>query len=1315
VFIERIRAIGLRNLLALSALLAAGVLVFTNPAGADDPDFAPTITLQTSTTRAAAHPDARITVDNSNSNEQIKDLTIDLPDGFMGSLNAAEQCSRTDAANESCPAASQIGTVVNYARVDNSDAVLRGKVYLTEALDNGEPSGVTGPSANPKYWDPAGMQIVVPGKIGGVDVGKVVVNARVQMHYGEINRNDYPPPTYPTDATGPVLGVRTVVTDVPRSITDSHNRTVNFSLKKMVVDLKSDQTSPYKPLLTNSSRCRTAQIAMTAESYSDTPASASQDYTTTQCEEVHVGDVESMSFVPEDVTGPTGPIAASSPFTFTQSVEFPDDQPSLDSMTLQLPPSIAANAPEFGTPLQQCPVANFQMSGPGGENIISNIGCPASAKAGSVEIETPLLPDPVIGDLLFADGSPIPYMGLWVDPTTDGTPADVGPNPAGVSFGIGGTPNSSYLADSCDTSKGACKGFSVNFQMLPDVPIKKITVIGDPSDRPASPTNLSGEFLYSTAATSLECQPQSDVELKFTSWVGWDPDQWVSTRGGSGVTPFEMKDCNTPKTTMVNTPPFGDFTTVNPPSLTYTNAQSATISCGVDKHTPVVSCNPTGGIGGGATYNVPAVLEPGVHHFFTRAPGPFFNYRAFAVPVEPPADTTAPVVTITDDPGATTADTTPSIEFTSDEDAFFQCALDDGPFLPCDSSVSTVAQAGTYTVTTALIPGDDVHTISVRPVDLGNNAGVVKTFSFKVEVPLDPTFDVDVSTSAARAHPTLDMTVTSGSHEDIKNLTLAMPNGFLGSLNGAATLCPVATATSGACTDASKVGTVDTEAIVDESTVRISGNVYMTEPIALGDPAGLVIDVHAKIQDVDDGHVIVPVRMVVRGEAQGIDSVATNLPTAIDPAAWGNSWDGPSEFDLRSITLKLRNNPGASQPLLTNPSDCGASSFAATFVGENSTTVSKSEPFQATGCGALSFAPNLSLKMVDSATGKVPGASTLTKRVNVDFTAEMATSPDGSALKNAVLTLPKPLTIDVGHLPYPCQPAEQQARACPASSAIGTASATSPLLREPLTGTVYVLKSETSLPRMLIAMRGRINLDIIADNSFVNVNQIVTTFSAVPDAPLSNFTMNVQKFLMTRDWTCTETKPADWNVLGTLGAYSGASAPVNIPLKFDCPSTGAKPSVKVRFSGSGRKFTARVYATAPSGKRITKATVSLPRGVKLKRSVYRKASAMHRYVPVLADHRPLRVQCYGRRSATSFEVDTRKKSAKRIKVRFKRGALVVSRKFTRKHPPKFKVKVTLKSDTGKTSTATVSARVYYRGLRAANRRKLVARTSVKPC
>lgn len=1300
VFSEQIRGFGLRHAIAVAALLLATALVFTHSAGADDPAFAPTITLQTSTTRAAAHPDARITIDNSQSSEQIKDLTIDLPDGMVGSLNAAVPCSVVDASNAECPASAQIGTVTNYARVDNSDVVLPGKVYLTDALPL-TAGKIDTENGSPNTEDPASMQVVVPGKIGGVDMGNVVVNARVQMHYAAVNPGWS---NMPTGAVGSILGVRTVVNDVPDSITDSHGRTVTFKLNRMDVDLRSNQTAPRSPLLTNSSRCRTRQISLAATSYASTNASDTQDYTTTQCADVHFSDPESMTF------GFTNK-SASAATTFDSTVEFADNQPTLDSMSLQMPASITVNGSAVGSPNQQCPVNSLDWGADGDASNFAKLACPPEAKVGTVEIETPLLPDPVVGELWLVEASPVPNMGIYIDPTT-------GPNnPAGVTLGVGGMASTPNLVDG--TCSGVCRNaITMTFTGLPDMPIKKVTVHGDPSDRTATPSNLSGNILNNAASSDLNCQPIRDVSLRLSSWVGWDPDLAASDRKASAVANDTLTGCNTPRAvTMGAVAPYGEAATTNPPDLSYTNAQSATIRCGVDTQllTAMTVCNPSGGIGGGATFTPASPLDPGVHQFFARISNTSYEWRTFSTPVAEQADTTAPTVTLGNEPGATTADTTPSVDFSSDEDAYFQCSLDDGPYLPCDTTPGTPAQSGSYTVPNALIPNDDTHTIDVRAQDADGNISSVKSTSFKVDVPLDPTLDIDLSTTKARAHPTMDLTVTSGSHEDIKNLKLSMPDGFMGSLNGVTALCPIAVANAGNCTDASQVGTVDTEAIVDQSTVRISGKVFMTDPIALGDPAGLYVDVPAKIQSIDEGHVLVPVRLAVRGEAEGIDSFATDLPTGLDPALWQNpQLDQPSEFDLRSMTLKLRNNPSASQPLLTNPSGCTPDQFSATFTGYGSTVVSKNVAFQSTDCGALAFTPSLNITQKDSSTGGVPGASTNVKVTNVDFTATVNANPNDAGIKNVDLILPRGMTIDVGHLPYPCQPEEAAAKACPATSAIGDVVAISPLLPEPLKGTVYVLKSTTSLPRMLIALRGRINVDLTASNSFYNINQIHTTMDSLPDVPLSSFTMNVNKFLRTQNWLCEDTTPAEWKIVGSMTGQNSASQGVNIPLNFNCPKA-PKPSVKVRFSGSGKNFSARVYATAPKGSKITGATISLPSGVKIRSSVRRSTKQMGKYLPVYVDHRKLRTQCYGKRTSSRFDIKANKKSAKRIKVWFKKGSLTTHKKFTRKHPPKFKIKLRLKDASGKTISVNARTRAYYRGVRAQSTRKLVKRTSVDPC
>lgn len=1323
VFSERIRGLGLRNALVIGALLVASAVVFTHSAGADDPAFAPTITLQTSTTRAAAHPDARITIDNSQSSEQIKDLTIDLPDGMMGSLNAAVPCTVAQATATNCPDTAQIGTVTNYAKVDNSDVVLAGKVYLTDALPL-TAGKIDTENGSPNTEDPASMQVVVPGKIGGVDMGNVVVNARVQIRHAAIAS---PWADMPAGTLGPVVGVRTVVNDVPDHITDDNTpRTVTFSLTRMVVDLKSDQSPPRAALLTNSSNCTADSISLTADGYDSSNATDTQSYTPTDCDKVHVSDA-AMTFTSTNQ-------APGGKFGFTQTLEFPADQPSTRSMTVQFPPSVAPNTNAFGEDWNQCPTTSIS-TGAGGQNVFNAAECPSEAKIGTVEIQTPLLPDPLEGYLYLITSSPLPNLGIWVDPTTGSN------NPAGVTIGLyGKTYGTNAISPNClPIDYSSClSGLAASFDYLPDAPMTKITVVNDPAARdnyhdddgnpivPPDPPNgtIQGSFLKNATKNDSNCLPVSDVQLDFTSWTSGLP----TTGKGAGIAPLVQKgatptgDCKARSAVMVDDPdttPYGKVVS-SVGALQFFNATATPAVCGLDfQKTLATSCDPVSGVGSFTPSPSPAA---GIHHFFVQLPSPppdsavdQLNYRAFVIKNPEPSDTTAPTVTLSNEPGATTADTTPSVDFSSDEDAYFQCSIDDGPYLPCDTTPGTPAQSGSYTVPSALIPNDDTHTIDVRAQDAAGNVSTAQSTSFKVDVPLDPTLDIDLSTTKARAHPTMDLTVTSGSHEDIKNLKLSMPDGFMGSLNGVTALCPIAVANAGNCTDASQVGTVDTEAIVDQSTVRISGKVFMTDPIALGDPAGLYVDVPAKIQSIDEGHVLVPVRLAVRGEAEGIDSFATDLPTGLDPALWQNpQLDQPSEFDLRSMTLKLRNNPSASQPLLTNPSGCTPDQFSATFTGYGSTVVSKNVAFQSTDCGALAFTPSLNITQKDSSTGGVPGASTNVKVTNVDFTATVNANPNDAGIKNVDLILPRGMTIDVGHLPYPCQPEEAAAKACPATSAIGDVVAISPLLPEPLKGTVYVLKSTTSLPRMLIALRGRINVDLTASNSFYNINQIHTTMDSLPDVPLSSFTMNVNKFLRTQNWLCEDTTPAEWKIVGSMTGQNSASQGVNIPLNFNCPKA-PKPSVKVRFSGSGKNFSARVYATAPKGSKITGATISLPSGVKIRSSVRRSTKQMGKYLPVYVDHRKLRTQCYGKRTSSRFDIKANKKSAKRIKVWFKKGSLTTHKKFTRKHPPKFKIKLRLKDASGKTISVNARTRAYYRGVRAQSTRKLVKRTSVDPC
>ncbi|MGB1583586.1 MAG: hypothetical protein ACPHCI_07340, partial [Solirubrobacterales bacterium] len=294
----------------ITALIAIGVvLVFADGSPRAAGNFTPTITFETSTTRAAANPDARITIDNSSSSEDIKDVTIDLPNGVVGSLDAAVKCDAADAASLTCGDDAKIGTVVNDATVDNSDVRLAGDIYLTDPFDPA---------------DPAGLQIIVPAVIGGVDMGVVHVNARVQLRYAALPTVPTPPP----GAVGQIIGIRTIVTDVPNSITDDHGRTVEFSLRKLVVDLKSDQAPPRQPLLTNPSSCAATQLDASFEGYASSTENATAPYAATDCSTANYLDPE-LTFTPSSN-------AAGSKIGFTMDMDFPTGTAATQAVIVQL-------------------------------------------------------------------------------------------------------------------------------------------------------------------------------------------------------------------------------------------------------------------------------------------------------------------------------------------------------------------------------------------------------------------------------------------------------------------------------------------------------------------------------------------------------------------------------------------------------------------------------------------------------------------------------------------------------------------------------------------------------------------------------------------------------------------------------------------------------------------------------------------------------------------------------------------------------------------------------------------------------------------
>lgn len=1218
--------------LALTCLSAVGLFAVVTSSSAVG-TFAPTIAFELSTNRATAHPDARITIDNSNSSEDIEGMTIKLPNGFWGSLAAADKCTYSDAQANLCTSASQVGTVDSTGIVDKSDARLRGKVYLTDPA----PANVS--------TDPAGITVIVPAKVGGVDLGNVVVNARVGL------RNATLPalPTPATGAIGAVEGVNTIVNNIPKSITDSHGRTVNFHLNKMTIDLISKLLGPKPPLLTNPSTCSTITTSATITSYASQTVPVSDPFPDT------ITGCNTVKFAPDVFDVAATVSSAGADTGLTTEIRSPADSASFKSVVVKMPPMIGPNSPAFGVAADQCPAATSIAQ-------FNPAACPVQAKVGTVTIETPLLPSPLVGDVYLINKSPVPNLGLNFDSTTN--PVSPG-NPNGVTIRLVGISSLLQVDPSCDPIEvGECqKHITAQFTNLPDAPTTKITLSMNGADRTGQSATLSGKILAVSAPNDSSCQPKDEFTGSFVSNSG-------ATVRADRVKTQSFSGCNQRQATIDDSgsSPIGKVVTDSSPSIAFSNpvgGGSGTFRCAIDLQYLDLGNPAIPGDLCTSPFSPSTPLTAGVHRFFAVKDG-LTETRAFATEPAAGSPNVAPDTNFTSTPPSTTADTTPTFDFGADEPSKFQCAIGPGSdatkigaFLPCGSA--TDATVGSFTVAAgdSLIAGM-TYTFAVRAQD---PAGLVDLYpaskTFSVDVPFAPTIDYFSTTAVARAHPDLDITIDNPSHEDIKDVTVKLPDGFFGGLQGVQVICSVALADAGNCPVGSRVGTVQTEGIVDESVIRIDGEVFLTDAREPGDAASISIKVPAVIQDINMGNIIVSARLAVRDGAKGIDTMVVSVPNHITPDSTIDPWDSTTYFDLRKMTMKMRTGPGAAQPLLTNPSSCDPHKFEASFAGYISGSSNSSTPYPVSDCDALGFAPTFAAEVHKPGTVDTPPDSTNLKVI--DMSAKVTANPDQAGIKEASILLPKPLTMEVANLSAVCEHAQYELDACPENTRIGIATATSPLLAAtdpPLSGPVYMLRGNgTALPRLYVRLDGRISVGFVGTTSFENGTQIRTKFKDLPDAPLSSFTMTINGLLKTMKTPCELGDQYGYSITGDLTGHNGKTSAVDLPLKFDCSGVSYKFTLKR--SGKRTKLNLSIKAQGSKQPKLRSAKMQLPKHLTLIKK------GLKRSLVIKADGKRLKPKCFKYLKPNLLKIGLCGRPATRIDLSFKPGSLSAGKKLRR--------------------------------------------------
>jgi hypothetical protein len=202
------------------------------------------------------------------------------------------------------------------------------------------------------------------------------------------------------------------------------------------------------------------------------------------------------------------------------------------------------------------------------------------------------------------------------------------------------------------------------------------------------------------------------------------------------------------------------------------------------------------------------------------------------------------------------------------------------------------------------------------------------------------------------------------------------------------------------------------------------------------------------------------------------------------------------------------------KPFMTNPTDCSSGPLTTTVSVASwqdpgtfdSMTSNQDAP---TGCDALDFNPSISFDPDTSAADSPAGFSTHLQVPQNEDPDSLATP----SLRKAVVNLPAGVSINGGAADglAACTPAQiglgnNNKPTCPNASKVGTAEIDTPLLAQPLTGSIFV---NQDVGIYVVAEGGGvlIKLNGVLDRNPAN-GQLTATFDDAPQVPFSDLTLN---------------------------------------------------------------------------------------------------------------------------------------------------------------------------------------------------------------
>ena len=433
------------------------------------------------------------------------------------------------------------------------------------------------------------------------------------------------------------------------------------------------------------------------------------------------------------------------------------------------------------------------------------------------------------------------------------------------------------------------------------------------------------------------------------------------------------------------------------------------------------------------------------------------------------------------------------------------------------ASLATAPKCGTYASEAEL-----TSWASVIPVAL------TSPMSFNEDCaqgPNAPSFTAGTQSPQAGKYSPFEFHLTRGDRTPyLSGVSTTLPSGLLARI-GSVAKCGDSAAASGNCPPSSEVGSTTVLSGPGAAPLKVKGHVYLTTPYK-GAPYGLSIAVDTKGQagPFDLGVVVVRAAIQVDPDDAHVTVKSDPLPTII-----------------KGVPLRLRQvNVAIDKPDFTlNPTNCSPKKVLGSFEALSAPISNQAAPFQASACGELGFKPSLALSLKGGTSRSQHPA----------LKAVLSARAGDANIARTVVALPHSEFLAQDHIRTVCTRVQFNAGAgnganCPEASIYGKATATTPLLDQPLSGPVYLRSSSNPLPDLVVALKGPIDVNLVGRIDSKN-GGIRTTFDSVPDAPVSRFTLSMQggkKGLLenSRD-LCRSTNRASVQMSGQNGKSSDFS------------------------------------------------------------------------------------------------------------------------------------------------------------------------------